>query len=149
MATNHEVGSSILSGRTILPAEPGPADSFLSFVQLVSTGSFHAAQIEILLEQRHSLSLRTLVCRFILPQDRLNLLGEETTDGGGTAGSENSQLLDRLPGQGYCHVLPGCIHCDADHTVERMTRTSPIALTSFFTPSLLHFLRAKVNRQRR
>jgi hypothetical protein len=34
--------------------------------------------MEISIEQRHGLPLLTLVARFVLPQERLNLLCEET-----------------------------------------------------------------------
>jgi hypothetical protein len=43
-------------------------------MQFVPTGSNHTAHMEALIEQRHGLSLRTLV-RFFLPHKNLNLLG--------------------------------------------------------------------------
>ncbi len=89
MATNHEVGSSILSGRTILSTERRSRTKFLSFVPFVSTGSNQTAHMEALIEERHRLSLCTLVSRF-LPPDK--------TDGGSKAGGEESHLLERLPG---------------------------------------------------
>jgi hypothetical protein len=89
MATNHEVGSSILSGRTITPKERRSRTKFLLFVPFVSTGSNPAAHMEALIEERHRLSLCTLVCRF-LPPDK--------TDRGSKAGGEKSHLLEHLPG---------------------------------------------------
>jgi hypothetical protein len=70
----------------------------LSLMQFASTDSNHTAHMKALLEQTHGLSLRALVRLFILPHEDLNLLGKETTDGGRTAGGENSQLLEHLPG---------------------------------------------------
>src|SRR5450759_842150 len=81
----------------------------LSFMQFVSTGSNHTAHMKTLLEQRHGLSLCTLV-RLFLPHEDLNLLSHETADGGRTVGGENSHFLERLAGQAYGHVLLGCIH---------------------------------------
>jgi len=78
-------------------------------MQFVSTRSNRTAHMKALIEQRHGLSLCTLV-RFFLPDEDLNLLGKETADGSSPAGGENSDLLERLPGQAYGHVLLGCIH---------------------------------------
>jgi hypothetical protein len=77
-------------------------------MQFVSTGSNHTAHMKALIEQRHGLSLCTLVGFFLSHKD-LNLLGKEAADGCSTASGENSHLLERLPGQAYCHVLPGHI----------------------------------------
>ena len=91
----------------------------LSLMQFVSTGSNHTTHMKAVIEQRHGLSLRTLV-GFFLPNERFNLLGKETADGGGTACGENSHLLERLPSQAYGHVLLRCIH------VSRMIRVTRI-----------------------
>jgi hypothetical protein len=90
MATNHEVGSSILSGRTITSTERRSRTKFLSFVPFVSTGSNQTAHMEALIEERHRLSVCALVCRF-LPPDK--------------ACGEKSHLLEHLPDWGYCDVL--------------------------------------------
>ncbi len=86
MATNHEVGSSILSGRTILFNDRHSADRFLAFVQFVSVGSNHTAHVEALIQQRHGLSLRTFIRRIIFPHKDLNPVGQETADGDSTTG---------------------------------------------------------------
>ena len=69
----------------------------LSLMPFVSTGSNHAAHMKPLIEQRHGLTLRPPV-RFFFAHKDLNLLGQKTTDGGSTAGGENSHLLERLAG---------------------------------------------------
>ncbi|HYW41044.1 MAG TPA: hypothetical protein VE957_23270 [Terriglobales bacterium] len=51
-----------------------------TFVQFVSTGSNHTAQMKVLIEHHHGLPLRALVSRFFLHHADLNLLGNETTD---------------------------------------------------------------------
>jgi hypothetical protein len=53
--------------------------------------------MKVLIEHHHGLPLRALVSRFFLHHADLNLLGNETTDGGTVAGCESSQLLERLP----------------------------------------------------
>jgi hypothetical protein len=67
MATNHEVGSSILSGRTILPIEGRSRTKFCSFMPFISTGSNQTTHMEALIEECHRLSLGTVVCRFLAP----------------------------------------------------------------------------------
>jgi len=66
-------------------------------MQLVPTGSNDTAHMKPLIEQRHGLSLRARVC-FFFPHKDLNLLSQQTTDGGSPAGGENLHLLERLPG---------------------------------------------------
>jgi hypothetical protein len=69
----------------------------LSLMQFVSTDSNHTAHMKAPIEQRHGLSLRTLI-RFFLAHKYLNLVGKEATDGGSAAGGQNSHLLERLLG---------------------------------------------------
>jgi hypothetical protein len=78
-------------------------------MQFVSTGSNLTAHMKPLIEQGHGLSLGALV-GFFLPHEDFNLLGNETADGGSAARGEDFDLLKRLPGQAYCHVLFGGIH---------------------------------------
>jgi hypothetical protein len=64
-------------------------------MQLVSTGSNYTAQAKTPIEQRQGLSLRPFI-RFFLPDQSLNLLGQQTTNGSRAAGGKDSHLLEGL-----------------------------------------------------
>jgi len=73
-------------------------------MQVVPVAPDHAAQVKALIEQRRRLSLRTFI-GLLVPHENLNLLGEESADGGGTAGGKDFSFPKGLSVQAYSHIL--------------------------------------------
>src|SRR5207237_95134 len=73
---------------------------------LVPAGPNHAAQMEALIEQSRSLTLGKLVS-FFFPNQDLDLLCQQTADGGSTTRSQNFGLAKRLLVQANCDILLG------------------------------------------
>ena len=94
-------------------------------MQFVSTDSNHTAHMKAFIEQRHGLSLGTIIGLF-LPDKDLNLLGKETADRGSTPCGENPHFLKRLPGQAYGHVLLGHSAVALIHGPSRIIRVARI-----------------------
>jgi hypothetical protein len=65
-------------------------------MQVVPGASNHTAQVKALIEERRCLPLGTLI-GFLFAYENFNLLGKETTDRSGPAGSKNLNFPESLP----------------------------------------------------
>src|SRR5580700_8695451 len=98
----------------------------LPLMQLITAGLNGPAQMKTLFEQQHGLPLGAFEGFFLANED-LNLTGQQTADGGGTLGSDDLGLSNRLPVEANGQILFAVVLCLGQRALRKTARIVRVA----------------------